>query len=99
MGRVEIDEATKKEIYAKAYHEEELTGKNNIYKYLLKDAESKNKKNLHYGYSVMLFGTQVGKVVNEGDLFEKFFKNFKDLENNHSINIGWELIYKNLFED
>ncbi len=47
----------------------------------------------------MLFGTQVGKVVNEGDLIENFFKNFRDLENIDGINIGWELIYKKLFED
>lgn len=52
MCRVEINEAAKKEIY-----KEQLTGNNDVYKFLLEDAESKNKKNLHNGYSVMLFGT------------------------------------------
>jgi hypothetical protein len=31
---------------------------------------------MHEGYSVMLFGTQNGKLVNEGDLIEKFFDNY-----------------------
>jgi hypothetical protein len=47
----------------------------------------------------MLFGTQVGKVVHEGDLFEKFLKNYRELEKIDGINIGWELIYNKLFED
>ena len=99
MCRVEIDEAAKNEINAKAYLKEQLSGNNEVYNFLLNDAQTKNKKNLHNGYSVMLFGTQVGKVVNEGDLIEKFFKNYRDLENIDGINIGWKLINKNLFED
>jgi hypothetical protein len=47
----------------------------------------------------MLFGTQTGKVVNEGDLMEKFFNNYNKIENVDGINIGWELINKHFYED
>jgi hypothetical protein len=99
MCRVEINEAVKNEIIAKEYLKEQLLGENEVFKFLINDAKTKNKHNVHNGYSVMLFGTQVGKVVNEGELFDKFFKNFKNLENIDCNNIGWELIYKKLFED
>ena len=68
MCRVEIDEDAKNEKYAMAYLKKEFSGNNEVYKFLINDAQTKNKKNPHNGYSVMLFGTQVGKVVHEGDL-------------------------------
>lgn len=68
MCRVEIKEVIKNEIIAKEYLKEQLSGENEVFKFLINDARSKNKINLHNGYSVILFGTQVGKVVIEGEL-------------------------------
>ena len=47
----------------------------------------------------MIFGTQTGKVVNEGDLLEKFFENYNILKRHKGVNIGWELINKYFYED
>jgi hypothetical protein len=47
----------------------------------------------------MLFGTRTGKLMNEGDLIEKFFQNYKDIKKKEDVNIGWELIFTEFSED
>lgn len=54
-------------------------------------------KNMHDGYSVMLFGARTGLLVNEGELIEKFFNNYNKIKNEKAINIGWELINRNFY--
>jgi hypothetical protein len=48
---------------------------------------------------VMLFGTRLGKVVNEGDLIEKFFDNYLKIKQEAGINMGWEIINRHFYED
>ena len=52
----------------------------NEYQYLFIDAQGKYTSNVHEGYSVMLFGTRTGLVVNEGDLMKKFFDNYNKIK-------------------
>jgi hypothetical protein len=54
-------------------------------------------KSSHNGYSVMVFGNDTGKVVQEGVLRESFFNNYNQLKNQFDINVGWELINNKLY--
>jgi hypothetical protein len=74
MCRIELEELDRNKVYLN-----DQQSVRDEYKFLLKDALSDNKKYPHDGYSIILFGTQIGKVLKEGDLSEKFFNNFKKL--------------------
>jgi len=47
----------------------------------------------------MVFGSQRGKPVNEGDLIEKFFNSYNQIIDIKGINIGWKLINEHFSED
>jgi hypothetical protein len=47
----------------------------------------------------MLFGKRTGQVVNEGDLMKMFFDNYNKIKHEEGVNIGWELINRNFYED
>lgn len=54
---------------------------------------------MHEGYSVILFGARTGKLVNEGDIMDKFFNNYNKIKNEDGVNMGWELINRYFYED
>jgi hypothetical protein len=63
-----------------------------IYENLSNDAQAKYPKGLHFGYSLMLFGTRKEIKVPEGVLMNKFFENYNKVKLKFGINMGWELI-------
>ena len=71
----------------------------NEYQYLFIDAQGKYTSNIHEGYSVILFGGRSGKIVNEGDLIDKFFSNYHKIKYEDGVNMGWELINRNFYEE
>ena len=50
-----------------------------VFKFLLNDAQSDNQPYQNFGYSVMLFEVQTGKVAGEGDLKRKFFDKYSQI--------------------
>ena len=97
MCRIQVDKPDKLKVFSMA--DEKLHPELNQYQYLYTDAQGKYTKNVHEGYSVMLFGTRTGLVVNEGDLMKKFFDNYNKIKQEEGINLGWELINRHFYED
>jgi hypothetical protein len=109
MCRIYVDKFCKVKDYSmEEYHkvkdfsmeDDELPPELNMFKYLSSDAERrKNAPNAHHGYSVMLFGTSVGRLCVEGTLFNQFFSNYDKIKYEDGVNMGWELINRHFYED
>jgi hypothetical protein len=69
-----------------------------LYKFLPEDAKSKFIEQ-HFGHSVMLFGSEIGKPVPEGVLMKNFFDEYNKIKHLNDINIGWELLNKHFYAD
>ena len=79
MCRIFVEKPEELLVEKQEEHSVEKLEELRVYQYLNTDA-GKYIKSPHEGYSVMLFGTRIGYVVNEGDLMEKFFNNYNKIK-------------------